>query len=263
MYPVLLEVGPVRVFTYGFMLALAFIVAMYVVGQEAKRRGFDPKKFYDLSFYSILMAIVGSRLLHVLLEWDYFSIHPWEILAMWKGGLAFQGGLIFGLVSVIYLLYRYQLPLWATMDIMALGVPVGQFIGRLGCFMAGCCYGKECTLPWAVTFTHPQTLAPPNVALHPTQLYESFLMLGVFLFLLWLRHRQRFPGQILGVYLMLAGTVRFLVEFWRGDPRGPVLVLGMVSTQVIALALAIGSAIFLYGRWYAAKKSGQWSSANG
>ncbi len=253
MYPVLISIGPVRVFTYGFFLGLAFLAAMYTVGQEAKRRGLEAQKFYDLSFYSIVMAIIGSRILHVLLEWDYFAAHPVEILALWKGGLAFQGGLVAGLITIIVLLYRYHLPLWATLDTMALGVPLGQFIGRLGCFMAGCCYGKETSLPWGVTFTHPETLARPNVPLHPTQLYESFLSLGVFLFLLRFRHRQTFPGQIMGTYLLLAGTVRFVVEFWRDDERGPVLLLGMVSTQVIALVLAVGAALFLFLRCRAAR----------
>ena len=119
--------------------------------------------------------------------------------------------------------------------------------------MAGCCYGQECHLPWAVTFNNPDTLAPMGVSLHPTQLYESFLMLGVFFFLLWLRHRQKFPGQLLGTYLLLAGAMRFLVEFFRGDERGPVLLLGMPSTQVIALGLIVAAAIFLFWRSRAEK----------
>jgi len=257
MFPILVSFGPIRIFTYGFLLALAFLAAMYTVGQEAKRRGMDPRKFYDLCFYAIVWAILGSRLLHVLLEWDYFMLKPWEIFALWQGGLAFQGGLVFGVLAVIYLLYRYQLPLWATLDTMSLGVPLGQAIGRLGCFMAGCCYGKECALPWAVTFTHPETLARPNVPLHPTQLYEAVLSLGVFLFLLKFRPRQRFPGQIFGIYLLLAGAVRFLVEFWRGDERGPIILWGMAVTQVIALILTLGAAIFLAFRSRAAQKAAQ------
>ena len=128
------------------------------------------------------------------------------------------------------------------------GHTLGQFIGRLGCFMAGCCFGRECHPPWAVTFNNPDTLAPVGVPVHPTQLYESFLALGVFFFLLWLRHRQTFPGQMLGVYLLLAGVMRFIVEFFRGDERGPVLLLGMPSTQVVALGIMVGAAIFLFWR---------------
>jgi phosphatidylglycerol:prolipoprotein diacylglycerol transferase len=248
MYPILFSYGPLTIFTYGFFLALAFLISMYMAGREAKRRGFRAEQIYDLSFYSIVSALIGSRVLDVVLKWDYFSARPMEIFMIWKGGLAFQGGLIFGVLAMLYYIYRHKMPLWTTMDIMALAVPLGQFIGRLGCFMAGCCFGTECHLPWAVTFHHPETLGPLGVPVHPTQLYESFLALGVFCFLLWLRHRQRFPGQILGTYFLLAGIMRFLVEFWRGDERGPVLILGMPSTQVIALGLIVGASLLLFWR---------------
>lgn len=248
MYPVLCSYGPFHIFTYGFFLALAFLCSMYMAGREAKRRGGRAEQIYDLSFYSILAALIGSRVLDVILKWDYFSARPLEIFMIWKGGLAFQGGLIFGVLAMLFYIYRHQMALWTTMDIMALAVPLGQFIGRLGCFMAGCCFGIESHLPWAVTFNHPDTLGPLGVSVHPTQLYESFLSLGVFNILLWLRHRQRFPGQILGTYFLLAGAVRFFVEFFRGDERGPVLWLGMPSTQVIALGLIAGSVILLLWR---------------
>ncbi len=253
MYPILFSYGHFRIYTYGFFLALAFFCSMYMAGREAKRRGTRAEQIYDLSFYSIVAAIIGSRLLDVLLKWNYFSAHPLEIFMIWKGGLAFQGGLIFGLLTVLYYIYRHQMALWTTLDIMAVATPLGQFIGRLGCFMAGCCYGRECHVPWAVTFNNPDTLAPMGVPVHPTQLYESFLMLGVFSSLLWLRHRQKFPGQLLGTYLLLAGAVRFFVEFFRGDDRGPVLMLGMASTQVIALGLIVAAAIFLIWRSRAEK----------
>jgi phosphatidylglycerol:prolipoprotein diacylglycerol transferase len=253
MYPVLFSYGNFRIFTYGFFLALAFLCAMYMAGQEAKRRGGRAEQIYDLSFYGIIAAIVGSRLLDVVFKWEYFYDHPLEIFMLWKGGLAFQGGLILGLIAVLYYIYRHQMALWTTLDIMAVAMPLGQFIGRLGCFMAGCCFGKECHLPWAITFNHPDTLAPMGMSVHPTQLYESFLSLGVFFYLLWLRHRQGFPGQLLGTYLLLAGAVRFFVEFFRGDERGPVLLLGMPSTQVIALGLILGATFFLFWRSRAAK----------
>ena len=255
MFPVLFSYGPFRIFTYGFFLALAFICSMYMAGQEAKRRGGRAEQIYDLSFYGIVAALIGSRLLHVIFEWQYFLAHPLDVFMVWKGGLAFQGGLILGLLTVIFYIYRHHMALWTTLDIMAVAMPLGQFLGRLGCFMAGCCYGQECHQPWAVTFNNPETLAQPvlGVPVHPTQLYESFLALGVFLFLLWFRYRQKFPGQIFGIYLLLAGGVRFLVEFWRGDERGPVLLLGMPSTQVIALGLALSAALFLLWRSRAAE----------
>jgi phosphatidylglycerol---prolipoprotein diacylglyceryl transferase len=252
MFPNLFSYGSFRIYTYGFFLAMAFLISMYVAGREAKRRGGSPEQIYDLSFYSIVAAIIGSRIMDVILKWDYFSAHPLEIFMMWKGGLAFQGGLILGLLIMILYIHRHQMALWTTLDIMAFATPLGQFIGRLGCFMAGCCFGRECHQPWAVTFNHPDTLAPMGVPVHPTQLYESFLSLGVFFFLMWLRHRQKFPGQIIGIYLLSAGAVRFFVEFFRGDERGPVLWLGMPSTQVVALGLILGATLFLVWRSQAA-----------
>jgi phosphatidylglycerol:prolipoprotein diacylglycerol transferase len=253
MFPILFSYGALRIYTYGFFLALAFLCAMYAAGREAQRRGGSPGQIYDLSFYSIVAAIIGSRILDVILKWDYFSAHPLEIFMLWKGGLAFQGGLIAGLLIMVLYIYRHQMALWTTLDIMAFATPLGQFIGRFGCFMAGCCFGQECHYPWAVTFNHPDTLAPMGVSLHPTQLYESFLYLGVFFCLMWLRHRQRFPGQIFGAYMLLAGAVRFFVEFFRGDERGPVLWLGMPTTQVVALGLVLGASLFLVWRSQAAQ----------
>jgi phosphatidylglycerol:prolipoprotein diacylglycerol transferase len=140
------------------------------------------------------------------------------------------------------------LPAWKTLDILALGLPLGQSVGRLGCFMAGCCYGKPTDLPWGVTFTHPETLGPLGVKVHPTQLYESFLALGVFAVLYRLRARKQYDGQLVVTYFLLAGLVRFAVEFFRGDPRGPALLAGMPSTQALALLMAsVGAAFIIYG----------------
>jgi phosphatidylglycerol---prolipoprotein diacylglyceryl transferase len=254
MYPILLKIGPLHIFTYGFFLALAFLGAIAMCGREARRMGVQPNLIYDLCFYIVLAALAGSRLLHVLLEFPYFLAHPLEIFAMWKGGLAFQGGLILSLIVAWIFMYRHQMPIWGTFDILAVGSPLGQFIGRIGCFMAGCCYGRSCELPWAVTFNHPETLALRGVPLHPAQLYESFLALGVFGFMLWFRYRKKFEGQLIGTYLLLAGLVRFAVEFFRADERGPILFAGMVTTQVIALALALSAGTFLLWRFWQHKK---------
>jgi phosphatidylglycerol:prolipoprotein diacylglycerol transferase len=246
MHPILVKLGPINIFTYGMFLALAFLSAILVAGREAKRNGCSPAQVYDLCFYIVLAAIVGSRLFHVILELPYFLAHPGDIFLLWKGGLAFQGGLILGIpVAFLYMRWK-QMPILQTFDFVAVGMPLGQFIGRVGCFMAGCCYGTDCHLPWAVTFNNPDTLAPMGVPLHPTQLYEAFLALGVFGVLLWWRRRKSFNGQLLGLYLLLAGLVRFVVEFFRGDERGPIIFAGMVATQAVALGLVVVSGLFLW-----------------
>jgi phosphatidylglycerol:prolipoprotein diacylglycerol transferase len=235
------------------MLAVAFLAAILVGGREAQRLGLPKGRFYDLCFYIILAAIIGSRLLYVIVNLGFFIQNPLKIFAMWEGGLVFHGGLIAALLTAFFFMRRHSLPYGATFDALALGMPLGQFFGRLGCFMAGCCFGSPTDLPWAVTFTHPETLCPVTDPLHPAQLYEAFLALGVFFVLLWLRKRKRFNGQVLLSYFCLAGLVRFSVEFFRAstavDPRGPELLFNMPATQVGALGIAVISGAFLWWGW--------------
>lgn len=255
MYPILLKLGPLRIFTYGFFLALGFVVAILLAGREARRLGLPQGRFYDLCFYVILASLVGSRLLYVLTELPFFLANPLQIFVLWKGGLIFHGGLVLAVAVSILYMRRHQLPWRTTFDAMAVGMPVGQIFGRTGCFMAGCCYGKPSDLPWAVTFTDPETLCPIQEALHPSQLYEALLLVPVFGVLYWLRTRKRFAGQLLLTYLFLAGGVRFFVEFFRHplDYRGPTLLWEMPSTQVFALGLAIIFGTLLWWFWRRSK----------
>ncbi|MBM4283968.1 MAG: prolipoprotein diacylglyceryl transferase [Deltaproteobacteria bacterium] len=256
MYPILYDLGPIRIFTYGFFLALAFMTAIFIAGREARRQGIHPGRFYDMCFLIIVSALAGSRLLFVILEYDRFIANPLKIFAMWEGGLVFHGGLIAAVVMAFWYMRRHGLPWRATFDALAVGMPFGQALGRIGCFMAGCCYGTPSSLPWAVTFTHPETLCPVREPLHPSQLYEAGLALGVFAVVFWLRTRKRFDGQVILTYFCLAGLVRFTVEFVRhpGDYRGPVW-FGMPSTQVTALVIALLSGAVLLWALLRARRS--------
>ena len=245
MYPILLKIGPINIYTYGSLLCLAFLVALWVAGREAQRMGLPPGRIWDLGFYLLVAAVVGARVLEVLLNLHRYLAKPLDIFKVWDGGLAFQGGLLLAFITALTYIRRHDLAVWSTFDALALGIPLGQSIGRIGCFMAGCCYGRPTDLPWGVTYTYPESLGPLGVKVHPTQLYESLLVLGVFAVLYHLRTRKRFEGQLLGVYFLLAGLVRFGVEFFRGDPRGPALLAGMPVTQVTALGLALAGGVFL------------------
>jgi phosphatidylglycerol:prolipoprotein diacylglycerol transferase len=150
---------------------------------------------------------------------------------------------------------RYQLPWWKTADACAPGIAIGNFFGRQGCFAAGCCWGKPTTLPWGVKFTelgHEITGVPTETYLHPTQLYESFAMLVVFLFLLWLHKRKRFSGQVILTYALLYSVIRFVIEFFRDDPRGDILGLttltGLSTSQLIGLVVAVSALLLLWVR---------------
>jgi phosphatidylglycerol---prolipoprotein diacylglyceryl transferase len=251
MHPILFSFGPIKIFTYGFFLALAFLSAIYLAGREAGRTGLPVGRFFDLCFYVVLAALVGSRLLYVLLEWPTFWAHPMKIIALWEGGLVFHGGVIAALAVAIYFIKRYGLPWRTSLDALAVGLPVGQFFGRIGCFMAGCCYGSAADLPWSVVFTAPETLCPLREPLHPAQLYEAFLALGVFGVIYRLRTRKRFEGQLVLTYFCLAGLVRFAVEFFRNpeDYRGPVLWGWMPMTQAVAVGFAMITGGLLWYFW--------------
>jgi phosphatidylglycerol:prolipoprotein diacylglycerol transferase len=253
MYPILFKIGPINLYTYGFFLSLGFLTAILVAGREAKRLGLPEEHFYDLCFYLILAAIIGSRLLFVIVDPRHFLQNPLKIFAIWEGGLVFHGGLIAALATAFFLIRRYKLPWRPTLDSLAVGMPLGVMFGRIGCFMAGCCFGRPTDVPWAVRFTNPESLCPLRVPVHPAQLYESILSLGIFGVVFWLRKRKRFDGQILLAYLFLAGLARFTVEFFRAptalDPRGQEIIFHMPATQVVALGIAILCGAILWWVW--------------
>ncbi len=256
MHPILFELGPIKLYTYGLFLALGFLSAIYIGSREAGRLGLPVSEFYDLCFYAVVGALVGSRLLYIVLDPRPFLAHPLKLFALWEGGLDFQGGVFLALVLAVWYIRRHRLPWRPTLDALALGVPVGQFFGRIGCFMAGCCYGKASDLPWSVVFPS-QSLCPLREPLHPAQLYEALGALGIFGLLSLLKTRKRFDGQLLLAYFFLAGLLRFVVEFFRSptDYRGPIIFWSMPLTQVIALGLAVvsGALLLWFGRRAAAK----------
>lgn len=249
MHPILFEYGRIHLYTFGVFVALAFTAGMWIGGREAKRFGVDPEAFHDLCFTILISAILGARLFFVLVEWQHFLAHPLKIFAIWEGGLVFYGGFVGAALAALWYVRRHKLSVWDTADAVAPGLVLGQAIGRLGCFFAGCCYGAACDLPWAVTFHDPRRAGdvPLGVPLHPTQLYEAAGNLAVFALLYVVQGpRRRFSGQLFGTYLATYPVLRFLVECFRSDPRGA---LGPLSTSQ-----ALGIPIFLFGLWVLAKR---------
>ena len=247
MHPILIQIGPVTIYSYGFFIAAAILLGLAVGIRQASKKGLDAQLGPDLGFYLILSAIVGARILYVLLKPEHFLTHPLQIVMFWKGGLVFVGGAAAAIgVGYLYLRSKGQ-PFWQWTDAFAPGIALGQGVGRIGCLMAGCCYGKETQLPWAITFTNPLSLAPLHIPLHPTQIYHSLAGFFTFLLLLVTKNRLRGPGQLFGLFLATYGVLRFVIEFYRGDFRGH---LGMFSiTQWMALAaLAAGMLIIFLRR---------------
>ena len=265
MYPELFRIGSFPINTYGVFLALAFLCAILIAVKLAGRDGLPKEKIYDLSLWMLLSSLVGSKVLMLFTEPEYRD-HPSQLLSLdfLRSGGVFYGGLIGAVIAGYLLMKRYKLPWWKTADACAPGIAIGNFFGRQGCFAAGCCWGKPTTLPWGVKFTelgHDITGVPTNVYLHPTQLYESFAMLLVFGFLLWLHKHKRFSGQVILTYALLYSTVRFLIEFVRDDPRGDILGLttltGLSTSQLISLVVGIAALIALIVRYRRARVSTQ------
>jgi len=220
MFPVLFKLGPLTIHTYGFCIALGFLAALSYVSKAARRKHINSEIIIDLCFYALVCGMIGGRLLYVILEWENFENNWLEIFRIWNGGLVFYGGFIAALIFIWQYMKVKQLPMLKTLDILAPAVALGHGFGRIGCFFAGCCYGRMCDLPWAVSFTHPLTLALPNVPLHPTQLYSSIMNFTLFGFLVWLSSRKPKEGSIATAYLCLYGIGRFSIELFRGDDRG-------------------------------------------
>lgn len=242
MHPILIEIGPLTIYSYGFFIAAAILLGMGLTMHEARHKHLNPRIVSDLGFYLILGALIGSRLLYVFLNPVYFFSHPLEIIKFWKGGLIFVGGAIAaGLIAWIYLKQR-EGPFRDWLDAFAPGIAAGQAVGRIGCLMAGCCYGKQCSLPFAITFKLPNSLAPLHLPLHPTQIYHSLAGLCTFIILVLAKRKQLQPGQLFALFLMLYSLFRFGIEFYRGDFRGDLGVLSVtqwITTFVLLLGLTL------------------------
>ncbi len=239
MYPILFHYRGLTVYAYGSILALGFIVGMALILLRARKKGVSIERITELFCLSIFSAFIGARGLHVLLDLPTFWNDPAQIFKVWEGGLVFYGGLILAAAAGFGYMRWYRLPLWKMTDLFAPAVALGLFFARIGCFMAGCCYGKETSLPWGVTFTDPQSLARLHVHLHPTQLYEAAAGLALFLFLIRMEKKQSFDGQIFWLFLLLYSVLRFLIEFLRDDPRGFPIWTFLSTSQTVGVFLAI------------------------
>jgi phosphatidylglycerol:prolipoprotein diacylglycerol transferase len=244
------------IYTYGVLLATGMLLAIWLAARNAAGDGLDKEAIYNLALRVVIASLIGSKLLMIITEWDSFGGDWRNVLSMdlLRAGGVYYGGFLAGLAAAVYLIWRYKLPGWKVADAFAPGIALGQAVGRLGCFAAGCCWGRPTSSWVGVKFppvAHEHVGVPAGMALHPTQLYESAVTLVIFLFLMWLRRRRVYPGQVVLIYILLYATARFIIEFYRGDWRGWV---GPLSTsQFIALMLAAGSLVYMTTR----RKRGQ------
>jgi phosphatidylglycerol:prolipoprotein diacylglycerol transferase len=249
MHPILFEFGGVTIYSYGVLLAAAYLLGLQFALMRARTRSLEPQRVMDLGIWIIISALAGAKLLLFAVNFKQFSGNPRELLALARSGGVFYGGLIAGVAVALWYMRRHRMPLWTTTDVFAPGIALGHIVGRLGCLMAGCCFGRPAAVPWAITFRDPAAAAnvgtPLGVPLHPTQLYEAGAEALILLVLLALERRGRpFPGRTFWTYMLLYGASRFFIEFYRGDNRG--MVFDAVSTsQFVSLILVPLSIVML------------------
>lgn len=220
MHPILIKLGPLTIHTYGFFLALGVLSAIFLSLYLGKKEKLDTQVLADFSFYTILIGLLGAKLFLFVTEWKYYTENPKQIPGLITSAGTFYGGLICGAIFVFWYVRKHKLNIRVIGDVMLPAVALAHFFGRMGCFMAGCCWGRvaeNCAI--AVTFTHPDTTTgvPHNIPLYPTQLLESILNLINFIVLMIFFNKKKFQGQIMAIYVFNYSLIRFIIEFFRGD----------------------------------------------
>lgn len=248
MYPRLFELGPFTVYSYGVLLAAAYLLGLYLAVRRARQAGIDGDRVLDMGIYLIVSALLGAKLLLLVVDFDHFRRNPAELWTLARAGGVFYGGLVVATLVGIWYVRKHRLPIWQTADAIAPGIALGHVVGRLGCVLAGCCYGRPTGLPWGITFTdmfaQTNVGTPLHVALHPTQLYDAGAEAAILLLLLATERRGRpFAGRTFWLYMLLYAATRFGIEFFRGDPRG--MMGGFATSQIIAMVLAPLSILML------------------
>ena len=245
MYPVLIQLGTFELRSYGIIVALSFFLGLWLSTKEAKRRGLDPALIQDFALYALVGGLIGARLYFVLFSKpSYFLQNPWEIVAIWHGGIGIIGALLGGLVTTLWYCRRKKLSFWRFADTLAPGVVLGQAAGTLACLLNGDSYGRPTDLAWAITYTDPRAMAPLNVPLHPVEIYEMAIYFLVFLLVWQTRKKYKTDGFAFLTYLAGYGAARFSVEFFRGSPA--IFAWDIPAAQVFGVALILISIAGLY-----------------
>ena len=242
MHPTLFKIGFLEIHTYGVFVALGFFVGFKMLLFYGKKSSFSLALIEKLTFLVFIFSLIGARLFYVLISWQEFASNPLDIFKIWQGGLVFWGGFLGGAITCIIFSIKNKMPLWKLADVFAPALAIGHALGRIGCFFAGCCYGKNTDSFLGVVF--PENCpAPAGIKLVPTQILSSILLFILFLILVIFWKRKKFNGQIFLIYTVFFSVGRFFMEFLRGDFRGN-LILGITPTQIVSVLIFIISISF-------------------
>ena len=245
MYPVIFQLGTFELRSYGIIVALSFFLGLWLSTKEAKRKGLDPGLVQDFAFYALLGGIIGARIYFVLFSNPaYFLENPWEIIAIWHGGIGIIGALIGGLVTALWYCRRKKLSFLQFADTLAPGVLLAQAAGVFACLLNGDSYGKPADLAWAIIYTDPRSMASLNIPRHPVEIYEMTAYLLVFLLVWQTRKKYNTAGFVFLTYLAGYGAARVSVEFFRGNPA--IFAWGIPAAQVFGVALFLAAVAGFY-----------------
>ena len=236
MYPIICKIYPFTLYSYGLMLAIAFIVSSFLAVRQAKNKSLNPDIIFNLLFWVFIWGIFGARILYIIENLQYYLKNPAEIIMLQQGGLSWFGGLLLGIMVGVFYLKKNNLPVYKTLDLVAPFLALGQAIGRIGCLLNGCCFGKAAK--FGIYFSSH------NLVLIPTQIYSSLILVFIFIILRFLQDRPHRQGQIFLIYLLLYSAKRFFIEFWRAD--NPVIFSGLTLFQLFSILIFIFSVIKLF-----------------
>ena len=250
MHPILAQLGPIPIHTYGFLIATGFIIAVQIMQRLAAKNGIDPEKMQDLIFGGLLIGFLGARLVFIMTRFSYFMENPLDMFKVWEGGLVFYGGPLATTPFIVWFTRKHKFPFWKTLDIIGPGITIAHAFGRLGCLAAGCCYGKPTNANWGVVLN--SELVDPSsrgIHLHPTQLYESASLFVLFVVLMLMFKRKKFDGQIALIYFMSYPIIRSIIEVYRGDSiRGFIIGDWLSTSQFISVLVFIAAFAVLVWR---------------
>lgn len=251
MHPILLQLGSFPIRSYGVAMAIAFLVGILVSRRRARAAGLDPDIIIDLAFFVIIMSVLGARGAYVIARWDWFGRHLSQIPRVWDGGLALYGGVVVGVITGLVFFSKRRVNIWRGADVVAPSLALGVAIGRIGCFLNGCCHGRPCELPWAVTFP-PGSYADHafhGLSVHPTQIYASLSALAFFFILIAAGRRKPFDGFLLWLFVIMLAAYRFLIDPLRYYESNSFLIraggLALTNNQVAGIALIATAAGFM------------------
>ena len=256
MYPEILQIGPLKIHSYGLCIAIGFLISLYLAQRDAQKRGINPEIIQTEAIITLIIGVLGARIFHIILfPQDYSITNPIGWIAFWEGGLVFQGALPFSFAYVFWAMKRRKIPFLLIADCAVPYLALGQGIGRIGCFLNGCCYGKPApSLPWAVRFPAGSIVFQSypgeggwSLPVHPTQMYATIGLIFLFALLIYIRDVWHpFTGITIPIYFFLHGVMRFINEIFRGDHNPTNLGLGVLTDQQIFCLLEVAVGVFLF-----------------